>query len=135
MRKDGRSSGMRRRQVRCTASHGLWRPGAASIRSERVLKPTKEKRRAPAPAVVTPQLEVVLRAPHAGHAVAYSAPGVEAAMSQAQLALPRIKGEEAKRSAEGGAPVSHHSASIVGKPCRGITRRAAARTSATEGHT
>jgi DNA-binding winged helix-turn-helix (wHTH) protein len=135
MRKDGRSSGMRRRQVRCTASHGLWRPGAASIRSERVLKPTKEKRRAAAPAVVTPQLEVVLRAPHAGHAVAYSAPGVEAAMSQAQLALPRIKGEEAKRSAEGGAPVSHHSASIVGKPCRGITRRAAARTSATEGHT
>jgi len=55
-------------------------PRAAGIRRERVLKTTHEEHRAPAAAVVAPQLEVVLLARHAGHDVAYSAPGVEAAM-------------------------------------------------------
>jgi hypothetical protein len=95
----------RLRSGRGCARHRLPRtrcPRAAGIRSERMLKATEEEHRAPAAAVVAPQLEVVLLTRHARHDIADSAPGVEAAVEEAQLGLARFEAEKAEGSAEGG---------------------------------
>ena len=64
----------------------------------RVLKPTEEERRAPASAVVSPELEVGSLASYPRHDVADAAPSVEALVQQPQLRLPRIEAEETERS-------------------------------------
>jgi len=65
-----------------------------------MLETALEEDRAPPPAVVPTQLKVVLLARHAGHDVADTTPGIEAAVQQAQIGLARLKSEKAERRIE-----------------------------------
>jgi len=56
-----------------------------------MLEAALEEDRAPAPAVVAPQLKVVVRARHAGDHIADAAPGIEAVAEPSQLGLARLK--------------------------------------------
>jgi len=65
-----------------------------------MLESALEEDRAPAPAVVAPELEVVLLARHASDDVTDAAPRVEAVVKGTQLALARLKAQKAESGAE-----------------------------------
>src|SRR5262245_17849724 len=94
-------------------------PSVAHVRRQRVLEADLEKYGAPAPAVVAPQLEVVLLARHPGHDVANPAPRLEVAVQQPQLGLARFDGEEAESGAEELGPLIVREAH-----CRSLSKRA-----------
>jgi hypothetical protein len=70
------------------------------MRREAVLEALGEEHRAPALAVVAPELEVVFLAGHTGHDVANAAPRIETVVESPQLRLTWLEREEPERSAE-----------------------------------
>jgi len=78
------------------------------VRGQRVLESAREEHRPPTPAVVAPELEVVLLARHARHDVGDPAPGVEADVQETELTLVRPEGEEAQDRPEKITPAVCH---------------------------
>jgi hypothetical protein len=75
-----------------------------------VLETAVEEDRTPPPAIVAPELEIVLVASHPGGDATDPAPGVETVVQKSELGLACVDSEEAEGRSEKIAPIIDHGA-------------------------